>query len=327
MINHELSLQQFSEQIRYALEHFTERQVTFQNPANIVICGLGGSGIGGRIASGYFKNTAHCPIQVVSDYSLPAYVNEQTLVILSSYSGNTEETLQMFAEAQKRKAQIVGITSGGTLKSALQEAHLPYFEIPVGYQPRMALGFSLSFCLLILGKICNQNTASELEEVLLFYNQQEACIQVAQNICELFSGQPNQPFLVICDEATHGVAVRFCQQIQENAKGQAFALVLPECNHNFTESIYGSLQSHILFLNSKTHPRNTLRFDFLQNLLNQNQNQVVELAIQSGSLPELFKAIYILDWLSILLSNKKNQDNMQVPNIDQLKTFLKEHVS
>lgn len=323
MITHESSLISFQEQIQFAMSEFDTNKVPSGNFDNIILCGLGGSGIGGRIARGYFLHIAKCPIEVYSDYFLPKYINNKTLVILSSYSGNTEETLEMFQIAHNANCQIIGICSGGELADKLKSNNYPCFNVPKGYQPRMALGFSLSLNLLILGKIFDINMHTELEHCLKLYDDKETLRNNAKTLFNQLIQNKQNPIHIYCDEYYAGVATRFCQQIQENAKGQAFSFVLPEVNHNVTESIYGSMNANILFLNSGLNPRINKRFDFLEKVLTVNHNKVTHLAIQGADLSQLFKVIYILDWVSIILSESKGVDNMRVDNIDQLKNFLK----
>lgn len=324
MITHEDSLLNFEKQIAYALETFKPDGIEGRDVQNIVLCGLGGSGIGGRIARGFYLKNATCPVEVFSDYFLPNYISNKTLVILSSYSGNTEETLDMFDEAQKAGAQIIGVCSGGELLAKLKAGNYPFFTVPTGYQPRMALGFSFSFNLLILGTIFNYNAKAELETAKSLYLNSDLYQQVATTVFESWNSNPKQPVLIFCDEHYAGVAVRFCQQVQENAKGQAYSLILPEANHNATEFIYGNVNSNILFLNSGLNERTNLRFEFLRKLLSDNGNSVSDLSLKGASLTEILKAIYILDWVSIKLSNAKGVDNMKVLNIDKLKNYLKD---
>ncbi|MCO6494850.1 MAG: SIS domain-containing protein [Bacteroidetes bacterium] len=323
MITHTSSLLTFEEQIYYALKEFVPNKIPAQDFDNIVLCGLGGSGIGGRIARGYFLQKATCPIEVYSDYFLPNYVGNKTLVVLSSYSGNTEETLEMFDIAKNKGCKIIGICSGGELADKLKSNNYPYFTVPQGYQPRMALGFSLSLNLLILGEIFGENMADKLQDCLAIYEEKSKLQSEANSVFkELISNKEN-PILVFCDEYYAGIATRFCQQIQENSKGQAFPFILPEANHNVTESIYGNLNSNILFLNSGSNSRTNKRFSFIEKLLSDNGNSVCTMPINGAELKELFRVIYVLDWVSIYLSEAKGVDNMKVDNIEQLKNFLK----
>jgi len=157
VITHELSLQNFHEQLTYVLAHYHKHGKSVSQYNNIVIGGLGGSGIGGRIARLAFLQEMPVPVEVFSEYSLPAYANNKTLVILCSYSGNTEETLSMFAQAQSRGCEMICVAASGQLKALAETHHLPFYSVALGYQPRMTLGFGLGTLVMILGELMGKD--------------------------------------------------------------------------------------------------------------------------------------------------------------------------
>src|SRR5690606_2460969 len=114
-----------------------------KNVSNIIITGLGGSGIGGTIASELFADTCAIPVLVNKDYFLPAFVNEKTLLIACSYSGNTEETVNALQQAVSKKAQIVCITSGGKILEFAKQYQCDFIQFPGGKSPRAFIGYSL----------------------------------------------------------------------------------------------------------------------------------------------------------------------------------------
>ncbi len=126
---------------------------TYKNIQNIVIAGMGGSAIGGDIAKTLTNNELKVPITISRNYTLPNWVDKNTLVICSSYSGNTEETLSSFQDANDRSAMIIGISTGGSLTKKLNENNFDSILIPKGLQPRAALAFSLVPILFILKKL------------------------------------------------------------------------------------------------------------------------------------------------------------------------------
>ena len=323
IITHESALENFNHQIQFALDHSSSHGLSYSQFNNIVIAGLGGSGIGGRIVKTIFSNKSSLPIEVISDYSLPSYTSKNTFVILSSYSGTTEETLAMYHQAKSLGCQMVCITSGGELFELAQKDQVKTYMVELGYQPRMALGFSLSYVILILSELFNLSLRTELEGVLSIYNDSESMKNKAKEMIEFFSPYPNNKFTIVTDNQTEAIGVRFCQQIQENAKTEAFVNVLPEANHNVFETYYGELPSNFIFINSNTNDRNNGRFAYLKKLLVDTNNKVFELPLQNYSLIEIYKCLYITDWFSIYLSNQKGKDNMSVPNIMGLKGFLK----
>ena len=142
-------LSRFSSQIKYATENYNLHDLKLTDFAQVLISGLGGSGIAGKIVKGYFQNKFLLPIDVISDYVLPAYVNERTLVIVSSYSGNTEESLAMYEDARAKNCTIIVLSTGGKLVEwAKRDKVLIYFA-ESEFPPRMALGYSLTYLFLI----------------------------------------------------------------------------------------------------------------------------------------------------------------------------------
>lgn len=321
-INHEYALENFYHQIQFAMNNYKSHGLQASQFNNIVIAGLGGSGIGGRIAKSYFADKSTLPIEVYSDYQLPAYTSSKTLVILSSYSGLTEETIAMYEEATKKGCIIIGISSGGTLLDLLKENNLPHYVVETGYQPRMALGFSLTYNLLILSELFGIEVKNELTSIQSIYQNMPIELERAQKMLQFFEASHNNKYVIVADGYTEAIGTRFCQQIQENAKLEAFINVLPEANHNVFETYYSKLPSNFIFINSQTNSRNKGRFAYLKQLLENKGNIVYEINLENASLTELYKTIYMTDWFSIYLSNKNGADNMTVPNISGLKSFL-----
>ena len=117
--------------------------VDYPKPSNIVVAGLGGSAIGGDLLKDWAKTQLAVPIEVSREYKLPAYANKKTLVFITSYSGDTEETLGSFLDALKRKCMIYCISSGGALLKYAKKLKLPYLQVPGGMPPRAALPYML----------------------------------------------------------------------------------------------------------------------------------------------------------------------------------------
>lgn len=321
-ITHEIALGDFFHQIDYAISNYKQHGLKADRFSNVIIGGLGGSGIGGRIAKAYFADKASLPIEVYSDYKLPEYASSKSLIILSSYSGLTEETLAMYEEAVKKGSTLLVITSGGTLKDWAAAAGITIYEVETGFQPRMALGFSLSYNLLILGELFGIDVKSNLRDTGSIYTNAAAEQEKAMAMLDYFNNRLDHKFVIVADNPTEAIGIRFCQQIQENAKIEAFINVLPEANHNAFETYYGLLPSNFIFINSQTNDRNNGRFAYLKQLLERQGNTVFEIKLKDAGLIELFRTIYMTDWFSIYLSNRKGADNMSVPNISGLKSFL-----
>ncbi|MCC7297260.1 MAG: SIS domain-containing protein [Bacteroidia bacterium] len=320
---HEIVLDNFHSQLRYVLDTYSPCGKSAVNYRNIIIGGLGGSGIGGRIARLVFSQISPIPVEVFSEYQLPAYASKDTLVILSSYSGNTEETLSMYAHAKQKGCEIIVLSSGGKITElALADGHKVYGS-PEGYQPRMALGFSLSTLLMILGEICGTNMGAALSEAENMLKNSSVGKMKGEEMFAAFEATIFHKFVVVCDLPYEAIAIRFCQQIQENAKGESFVTVLPEANHNVIETYNSKLDTNFIFLNSGQNNRVNLRFQYLRTVLEKHGNNIFEYPqTATFDVTTMFAAIHALDWLSILSSNARKADNLSVPIIAGLKTFL-----
>jgi len=257
-------IKRFPAQLKEAVDIATKANLSpLKAPVNkIIICGLGGSGIGGTIAKEILFDEIKLPIEVLKSYSLPAYVDEHTLVICSSYSGNTEETLECYSLAQKHKAQIICITSGGKLAEMAKKDGNDAIVVPGGMPPRSCLGYSLTQLFHIFShyKLAPQKTTDILATAENLEREQESIMQEAEHIAKkLLDKLP-----VIYSTAFHeGIAIRLRQQLNENSKVLCWHHVVPEMNHN---ELVGWSRAYtdvvvILFTDKDENPRNKLRME------------------------------------------------------------------
>ncbi|NBP04740.1 MAG: SIS domain-containing protein [Bacteroidetes bacterium] len=321
-ITHEISLDNFHHQINWVLKNYCPHGLKSTAFNQVVIGGLGGSGIGGRIARLAMISKFPIPVEVFSSYELPGYADSKTLVILCSYSGNTEETLAMYAEAKSKGCRMICMASSGKIMQQAQQDQIPCYLIETGYQPRMTLGYSLSTLLLMLAELSGNNVTDELKSTANMLLDNGKLKEEAHKITDLFGKTINHKFVVVCDPDFEAVAVRFCQQIQENAKGESFVTVLPEANHNVIESYQEKHDTNFILLNSGNNTRTNLRFEFLNRLLTEKHNLVYSFPESGSGIQRLFEIIHILDWVSIYASNLRRANNMRVDIIMRLKGFL-----
>jgi len=320
-IQHE-ALKQFNYQINFAINNYSNHGLSCSQFNNVLIGGLGGSGIGGRLVKNVFANVFPLPVEVVADYTLPAYVNEKTLVILGSYSGNTEETLTMFEEVQKRGSHIIILTSGGKLDELAKENNLKTYFIEPGFQPRMALGFSLTYLIQIFGDLVGSSKSDELKTVANLFEDCSEYQKDAEEVFNAIQSRSKSKFVVLSDGPFESVATRFAQQIQENAKHECFTHVVPEHNHNVIESYYGTLDTVFFFLDSNANSRVSARFDFLVGLLEVENHKIIEMGVEQFTIASVYQTIHRLDWISLLVADAKKVDSLNVPNIASLKSYL-----
>lgn len=323
MITHESSLENFTEQFDYVLGNYTPHGLDLNNFNNIVIGGLGGSGIGAVLAKNWFADKCPLPIEAIADYHLPKYINGKTLVILNSYSGNTEETIQMFEEAHAAESHILILTGGGKLKELATEHGIKTYDLAGGYQPRMTVGSGLGLIYSIVAELLGLDYTQDIREVKEHFEKNiERQQESGKQIFDFFKDRANTKFVIVADRQFAPVAVRFTQQLNENSKLEGFVNVLPEANHNVIESYTDRMNTNFIMLYSNENDRVSARFDFLISHLELENNKVLPLQIPEYTLTSIFDVIYRLDWVSVYLANELGADLMNVPIIMNLKGFL-----
>jgi len=300
---------------------------------NILICGMGGSAIGGDLIRAYSAHHCTIPVGVNRNYTLPAYVNQNTLVIVSSYSGNTEETLAAYNEARSLGAYIIGVTTGGILAQRCKEDNNPCYTFPSGYQPRAALGYSFLSLLVLfesLGLIPTQKDAlDDLHQVL------NTCKQNNQFSCPLDKNQSKQlaqklhnkiPVIYSGQDAFAPVASRWSGQFNENAKVLAHASTLPEMNHNeilgWANPAENLKNFHIIYLlDSGYLPQTRKRFEITRDLLSQYPHSIIE-SCGNTLLGRMFSLIHLADYVSLYLAYLYEENPTPIAAIDLFKEKL-----
>ena len=206
-------------------------------PNKLVIIGMGGSAIGGDILAALVADVAKIPIFTAREYSIPATIDENTLVLACSYSGNTEETLSAVNAALARNCKIVGITSGGKLEELCKTHELPVLNIPKGLPPRAATAFLFFPMLIILEKLNIAKTDAELSELVTELKALRDTlipeVPINKNPGKALAVKLHNslPFIYGHSYLTV-IALRWKTQLNENAKILAVAGGFPEMNHN-----------------------------------------------------------------------------------------------
>ncbi len=308
--------------------------LAYSNIDKIVILGMGGSAIGGDLARSLVEFECRVPIIVHRDYGLPAYVDERTLVIGSSYSGNTEETLSGFEAALKTKALKIAMTTGGKLAQIAVDAGAPVFKIEYVAQPRAALGYSFLPTLGVLQKLSlvEDKSADVTEMVGVLEDLSSRLDETsplpanpAKRLAQRLQG--NLPVIYgagIAAEAAH----RWKTQINENAKAWAFYEVFPELNHNATvgftlpPEVVDRLR--VIMLRSPLfNERVKLRYEVTSELL-QQAGVTFEFVDSEGrcALSHMMSLVMIGDFTSYYLAILNDIDPCPVKVIDYLKGRL-----
>lgn len=301
---------------------------------NIVLCGLGGSAIGGDLLRSYLAAELKVPFLVNRHYVLPGFVGPKTLVIVSSYSGNTEETNAAHREAQRRRAQLLAISSDGITQKLAKAKRTPFIQIPGGLPPRAALGFSFFPLLITLSKLrLIGNKSREITETLGLlasksdeYGTPDPASNSALRIAEHLHGRIGVVYS--STERFDAVNTRWRGQIAENGKSLAFGHVLPEMNHN--ELVGWKVlrdqmkEMVVIFLRDKDdHRRVQVRMDITKQVIGEYTPNIIEVWSEGTSrLARMFSLVYLGDWVSYYLAilNKVNPTPVEV--IDHLKNEL-----
>lgn len=317
-----------------AIGNAVRLRVTARGIQNIVLCGMGGSAIGGDLLRSYLLDELTVPFLIVRSYTVPAFVGKRTLAIISSYSGTTEEALACYRQAIRKGATILTISSGGTVETMARRHRHPHINVPGGPSPRAALGYSF-FPLLIafarLGLVASKSR--EIRETILLLKAKAAeyanC-ESATNAALLLARQLHGRIGVVysASERLDAVNTRWRGQIAENAKSLMWGHVLPEMNHN--ELVGWKVlreqmrELQVFFLRDhEDHPRVARRLDITKQLISEYTGHIAEVWSEGKSrLARIFSLIHLGDWVSFYLAMLNNEDPMPVKVIDYLKNEL-----
>ncbi len=319
-----------------------ELPLDFSDIDKVVILGMGGSAIGGDLVRSLPSPAGKPTVFVHRDYDLPAFVDDRTLVIASSYSGNTEETLSGFSWALERSCKKLVITTGGKLKTLAENAKAPLFIIDHISQPRAALGYSFIPLIAFLQKLgffedtqldLVEDTTGEVEAMIqnletLLWELKEATPTSSNPAKQLATNLHGKIAVIYGAGTLSEVAHRWKTQINENSKAWAFHETFPELNHNavvgyqFPSELAPKI--YVVMLRCPSlHPRTLIRYQVTGELLEQNgiSHQIID--SQGGSeLSQMMSLIFLGDWVSYYLAILYQIDPTPVDAIDYLKQRL-----
>jgi glucose/mannose-6-phosphate isomerase len=299
---------------------------------NIVISGMGGSGIGANLVESLTFGRIPIPITVCKTYNIPQFVSPHTLFIACSYSGNTEETVAALNKALLKRAQVLAISSGGKLLDICKEYNLYYIQLPGGSDsPRAMLAYNLIALLYVLyhTNLIGAAFIKETENAIEFLDRGEKGIQnEAEIIAKKLKGRLP---VIYCDNRLFAMALRFQQQLNENAKQMAHVNTFPEMNHNelagwkFPEVLMPILQP-IFMYSDHDHERVEKRMEICREIFEKKSNPIVDIIGEGASLLEqYFYLIHLTDWISFYLSKENGVDPDTNESVLYLKGELNKH--
>ncbi len=293
---------------------------------NIVVSGLGGSGIGGDLVHEFIGDELHIPFEANKNYFLPNYVGAHSLIMMCSYSGNTEETLNAFDIALNRNARIICISSNGQLLHKAEANGCDHIQIPGGMPPRACLGYAFVQQLYVLQKLglISNNFESHLTKAISLLDEEEEDIK--KKAQSLASYLHNRLPIIYTEDSKTAVAVRFRQQLNENSKMLAWHHVIPEMNHN--ELVGWRTKDNnfaVVFLRSEDdYERNQQRIEINKTIIQAYTSQIHEVwAKGSSKMEQALYLIHLVDWASFYIAEERGVDAVEVDVIDYLKGELK----
>lgn len=312
------AIEEFPQQCRTALE--LPKGLSISGKVDkIVVAGMGGSAVGGDLLKSYM-HSSKIPVFVVRDYKVPDFVDENTLFFAVSYSGNTEETISAFQDAQRKKAKIIAVTSGGQLAVMAKKV----IKIPGGLQPRAALGYTF---FPVLGVLANSGIADvkgkEIGEMLEILSKTDEFKPVGERIAKKIGLRTP---LVYASEMLNAVAYRWKTQFNENSKVAAFYHTFSEMNHNEIAGYMNINKNDFIaiFIRDKSdNERVKKRMDITKEIISTRVD--IEEVFTRGEflLSRIFSGIYYGDFASYYLALANRVDPTPVTVIENLKKKLK----
>ena len=300
-----------------------------ENFSSVIISGQGGSAIGGFLILDLLDSKkSEIPLIVNQGYDLPYWANNKTLLIISSYSGNTEETINVYKQGIKNNCYIICLTSGGKLLEMAIKNNIEYCLLPSGFQPRAAIGYSIVQLFNILNdkKICishNSQNLDSFKNVAFFLKDNQSNIKKeAKKISDLID---NNISIMYCSSLFSSSALRFKQQINENSKSHCWFNIIPEMNHNEIvgwSKEYNSILT--FFINSSFDTKKNInRISLTQKHIKHYSKTHFISPKGEDVFSQIFYLIHLFDFVSLFLANKKNVDPSKILPIDKLKLGLK----
>ena len=298
------------------------KNIKLEGPfSNVVVTGMGGSGIPGNILQGLLRD-CKLPIVVNKDYTLPGFVNRNTIVFVISYSGNTEETISAYKEAKRKMATIVVLTSGGKLRDLARKDNVPLMIVPAGQPPRSAVAYFVFSMLMVLH---NAGVAAvNIDEIKATMDalKNTAFEKKAKNLAEEIRGKIP---IIYAAAPLESVALRWKQEFNENAKIHSFYNTFSEMDHNELMAYKNAKDTfHIIIIkDERDNNQNKKRMDHLKKILKQRKIPVTELLLKGNKhMVKVFTALYTGSLLTYYLAKDMGEDPVETSLIEDLKKQL-----
>lgn len=299
------SIKNLKEQLLWAPQ--VQNAENLKTHGKLILCGMGGS----RIASGFLKTLrSEMNIQIWNDYGLPPGYQRDSMVIVSSYSGNTEEAIGNFHAAVESGLKTAVISSGGKLLLLAKENGIPYVEMPTGHHPRMAAGYHFKALLALLGENEMRDEVNTFSEQFSF----EGLDMPGKSIAEQIVGIP----MIYASHPNRYLAEYFKISFNETAKSPAFSNVMPELAHNELSGLHEPM-SFIFIHDATDHPRVQIKMAALEALLKERGFAILDINLTGSSIKKIFNAYAIASWTALFFARKNNIDAEEQEVIEEFK--------
>ncbi len=336
------SVQQLGLQLKQTKEELADLKIpeSYREVENIVVNGMGGSRLGARVAQRLFEDTLKVPIYPIGYYDLPTFVNEKTLLILSSYSGNTEEIINTVNEAFKRRAKILVYAQGGKLTEIAKEKKLlGYYGFIPKYnpsnQPRMSIGYQILGISLLLAK-CGllKIESKEIDKLIDFIievkKRHDVNVLAKENLAKKTAARFREKIPVFVGaEHLMGALHVVRNQFNENSKQFNVYFEIPELNHHLLEGMQfpqDNPQNMVFFFvkSNLYHPRNQKRIEITKKVLDGYKIKHQEISlIGKTKMAQVFELIQFGSFITFYLSILSHIDPTPIPWVDFFKKELK----
>jgi len=332
------STNKFSDQCIQALSETQKLDILVpESVKNVVICGMGGSGFSADIIKTCFSDQLRLPVEIVNDYFLPGYVSKDTLLIASSYSGNTEETIEAVTKAMEKQATVLALTSGGKLKDLVMNKQINgYIFDPVNNpagQPRMATGYMLCglYGLMVKAKILVDEVeiflvkARELSKNHQFNYNIDLTNNPAKKLAEDLYGK----FVILITSGfLQGAIHGFANSLNETAKTNSSFHFIPELDHHRLEGLqypaeFKKLGAVVFYQSGLFDEKIKLRFKLTEDVVSQNSFKTIMIDIpQKDKFSSLLYTISLNQFAAFYLSRLYQVNPIKIPWVDYFKSKL-----
>lgn len=297
---------------------------------NIVISGMGGSAISGDLLKCFLSDELKIPLSVNRDYQLPEFANSKTLVIISSYSGNTEESISSLYDALKKKCKIITVSTGGKIEELAKKNKLPWIKLKEGFQPRYSLGVSFFTLLNLIQKLkLIPKQDKVVKEIISLWQAKGKEYSKESNPAITYAEQITGFIPLIYSSAEfEPVAYRLKCQFNENSKLHAFINVIPELNHNEIIGWETFLDKQInikliVILDQDYHQQLKKRFEITSELIRSAGVEIISLRSNEENIKvRIMDLIYLGDWITYYSAVLRGFDPSEIDNINTLKQRL-----